>query len=203
MGLVAKHLLRIAQYDRRGPTLNAIPVSNTNVLDDAQASDDLRAKTGKARSPLEGIPVTIKDSYKIKGMTLAAGSHAFQHLIANEDAFTVSQIKHGGGIILGRTNMPPMAAGGMQRGVYGRAESPYNGDYLTAAFASGSSNGSGTATAASLGAIGMGRRPTPQVVLPRQTMPSLHTPLHAELFRLAATGHSFRTATRWCPTRGR
>jgi amidase len=37
-----------------------------------------------------------------------------------------------------------------------RAESPYNGDYLTAAFASGSSNGSATATAASFGVFGMG-----------------------------------------------
>ena len=44
---------------------------------------------------------------------------------------------------LGLTNMPPMANGGMQRGLYGRAESPYNADYLTAAFASGSSNGVG------------------------------------------------------------
>ena len=52
--------------------------------------------------------------------------------------------------------MPPMANGGMQRGVYGRAESPYNGDYLTSAFGSGSSNGSGTATAASFAAFGLG-----------------------------------------------
>lgn len=126
------------------------------MFDDAQGSDDLRATTGKSRSPLDGIPVTIKDSYKIKGMTLAAGSHAFQDLIATDDAFAVSRIKGGGGVIIGRTNMPPMAAGGMQRGVYGRAESPYNGDYLTAAFASGSSNGSATATASSFGVIGMG-----------------------------------------------
>jgi amidase len=49
-----------------------------------------------------------------------------------------------------------MANGGMQRGVYGRAESPYNADYLTAAFASGSSNGSGTATAAGFAAFGLG-----------------------------------------------
>jgi amidase len=52
--------------------------------------------------------------------------------------------------------MPPMANGGMQRGLYGRAESPYSRDFLTAAFASGSSNGSGTATAASLCAFGIG-----------------------------------------------
>lgn len=51
--------------------------------------------------------------------------------------------------------MPPMAAGGMQRGVYGRAESPYNKEYLTAAFASGSSNGSATSTAACFAAFGM------------------------------------------------
>lgn len=155
--LVAKHLHRIAQYDRRGPLLNAIPVLNTNVFQDAQASDEKRATAGgSTRSPLEGIPVTIKDSYKIKGMTVAAGSPAFQNLVATEDSFVVSQIKNGGGIIMGRTNMPPMAAGGMQRGVYGRAESPYNGEYLTAAFASGSSNGSATATAANFGVIGMG-----------------------------------------------
>jgi amidase len=49
-----------------------------------------------------------------------------------------------------------MANGGMQRGVYGRAESPYNAEYLTAPFASGSSNGSGTATAASFAAFGLG-----------------------------------------------
>lgn len=76
--------------------------------------------------------------------------------MANEDAFTVKRIQDAGGVILGRTNMPPMAAGGMQRGVYGRAESPYNPEYLTAAFASGSSNGSATATAASFGVFGMG-----------------------------------------------
>lgn len=154
--LTAKHLLRIAHYDRRGTLLNAVPIINTAVFDEAQASDELRTTTAETRSPLEGIPVTIKDSYAIKGMTLAAGSHAFQNVIATGDAFAVSRIKNGGGIILGKTNMPPMAAGGMQRGVYGRAESPYNQGYLTAAFASGSSNGSGTATAASFGVIGMG-----------------------------------------------
>ena len=52
--------------------------------------------------------------------------------------------------------MPAMANGGMQRGLYGRAESPYNAAYLTAAFGSGSSNGSGTATAASFAAFGLG-----------------------------------------------
>lgn len=153
--LTAKHLLRIAKYDRRLIFLNSIPIINEGAFEAAQASDDRRG-AGKSAGPLDGIPCTIKDSYKIKGMTVAAGSPAFQDLIANEDAFTVKKIKEAGAVILGRTNMPPMAAGGMQRGVYGRAESPYNAEYLTAAFASGSSNGSATATAASFGVFGMG-----------------------------------------------
>ncbi|KAG7422383.1 Glutamyl-tRNA(Gln) amidotransferase subunit A [Fusarium oxysporum f. sp. rapae] len=153
--LTAKHLLRIAKYDRRTTQLNAIPVINQDVFDAAQASDQRRSM-GKTLGLLDGIPCTIKDSYKIRGMTVAAGSPAFKDLVANEDAFTVEKLRNAGAVFLGRTNMPPMAAGGMQRGIYGRAESPYNEAYLTAAFASGSSNGSATATAASFGVFGMG-----------------------------------------------
>lgn len=153
--LTAKHLIRIAKYDRRGILLNSTPIINHEAFEAAQASDHRRAE-GKSLNILDGIPCTIKDSYKIKGMTVASGSPAFKDLVANEDAFTVAKIKEAGAVILGKTNMPPMAAGGMQRGVYGRAESPYNAGYLTAAFASGSSNGSATATAASFAAFGMG-----------------------------------------------
>ncbi|KAL3495752.1 amidase signature domain-containing protein [Aspergillus germanicus] len=153
--LTAKHLLRIAKYDRRSILLNSTPIINEHAFETAQASDQRRA-AGQSLGQLDGIPCTIKDSYRIQGMTVASGSPAFKDLVASEDAFTVKKIKEAGAVILGRTNMPPMAAGGMQRGVYGRAESPYNGEYLTAAFASGSSNGSATATAASFGVFGMG-----------------------------------------------
>ena len=105
---------------------------------------------------MDGIPYTAKDSYRVEGLTVAAGSPAFEHLRAGDDAFTIARLRQAGAVLIGLTNMPPMANGGMQRGVYGRAESPYNGDYLTAAFASGSSNGSGTATAASFAAFGLG-----------------------------------------------
>ncbi|CZR62154.1 related to Asp-tRNAAsn/Glu-tRNAGln amidotransferase A subunit and related amidases [Phialocephala subalpina] len=151
--LVARYLHRIAAYDRRGK-LNSIPLLNLSVFEDATASDHRRANGLPIRS-LEGIPFTVKDSYKVKGMTVASGSPAFQNLVANEDAFTVQKLRDAGAVLIGKTNMPPMAAGGMQRGFYGRAESPYNREYLTAAFASGSSNGSATSTAASFAAFGM------------------------------------------------
>ena len=152
--LVTRYLARITFYDSNGIRLNAVPVLNPEALDEARASDERRA-SGAALSPVDGIPYTAKDSYKVRGMTVAAGSPAFEHLVATDDAFTIARFRAAGAILLGLTNMPPMANGGMQRGVYGRAESPYNAEYLTSAFGSGSSNGSGTATAASFGAFGL------------------------------------------------
>ena len=153
--LVAAYLNRIGFYDRHGITLNAVPVLNPDMFADARASDERRAR-GEVLSRLDGIPYTAKNSYQAKGLTVASGSPAFVELVAQHDAFTIAQLRKWGAVLIGLTNMPPMANGGMQRGVYGRAESPYNADFLTAAFGSGSSNGSGTATAASFAAFGLG-----------------------------------------------
>ena len=155
VGLVEAYLRRIEAYDRNGPMLNSVIVSNPDALTEAAASDQRRSR-GELLGPLDGIPYTAKDSYLAKGLTAAAGSHAFANLVAQADAFAIERLRGGGAILIGLTNMPPMANGGMQRGLYGRAESPYNADFLTSAFGSGSSNGSGTATAASFAAFGMG-----------------------------------------------
>lgn len=153
-GLVEAYLARIHAYDRGPEGLNAIIVDNPHVLADAEASDR-RWASGSARA-LEGLPFTVKDSYMVKGLTVAAGSPAFEKLIAQWDAFSIAQLRQAGAVLIGKTNMPPMADGGMQRGLYGRPESPYNRDYLPAAYASGSSSGSGVATAANFAMFGMG-----------------------------------------------
>ncbi len=154
--LTEAYLARIEAFD--GPdtptALNSVVVRNEEAQAEAARSDERRAR-GETLSRLDGIPYTAKDSYLVKGMTAASGSPAFKDLVAQRDAFTVERLRQGGAICLGKTNMPPMANGGMQRGVYGRAESPYNADYLTAPFASGSSNGAGTSTAASFAAFGL------------------------------------------------
>lgn len=152
--LVARYLNRIGHFDRSGIALNSVPVLNPSAFADARASD-LRRARGQTLGPLDGIPFTAKASYKVRDLPVTAGSPAFANLVATDDAFAVARLRAAGAICLGLTNMPPMAAGGMQRGLYGRAESPYSAGYLTSAFGSGSSNGSGTATAASFAAFGL------------------------------------------------
>ena len=142
MELLEAYLARIEAFDG---LLNAIVVANPDARADAAASD-ARRSAGRTYGPLDGIPYTAKDSYLARGLTVAAGSPAFADLVAQHDSFVVERLRAAGAVLIGLTNMPPMANGGMQRGLYGRAESPYCADCLTAPFASGSSNGSGTAT---------------------------------------------------------
>ncbi len=153
--LVRSYLHRIEVYDRAGIRLNSVVELNPHAIAEAEESDRRRA-SGNVRGPLDGIPYTAKDSYMVKGMTVASGSPAFKDLVATRDAFSIQVLREAGCVFIGLTNMPPMANGGMQRGLYGRAESPYNAEFLTSAWGSGSSNGSGTATAASFAAFGLG-----------------------------------------------
>lgn len=164
--LVTEYLRRIVAYDRPstndpklapagGIPLNSVIVDNPEVLAEARASDE-RRRRGETLGPLDGIPYTAKESFQVRGLTVSAGSPAFAELVAGQDAFTIERLRAAGAVLIGLTTMPPMANGGMQRGLRGRAESPYNPAYLTSAFASGSSNGSGTATAASFAAFGLG-----------------------------------------------
>lgn len=151
--LVCAYLNRIAYYDRTGQCLHAVPLINPDCMAEAIASDE-RRRTGQA-GKLEGVPFTVKDSYMVEGMTVASGSEALADLVASKDAASVAQLRAAGAVLIGKTNMPPMAAGGVQPGVYDYARNPYNPLYLTAAYGSGSSNGSATATASSMCAFGM------------------------------------------------
>jgi Asp-tRNA(Asn)/Glu-tRNA(Gln) amidotransferase A subunit family amidase len=152
--LVICYLNRIAKLDTCGG-LNAFTVFNDKVFEEAAASDARRAQDAPARA-LEGIPYAIKDSYKVAGMSVTDGSPALKGLMSSEDSAIAAKLRAAGAVLIGKTNMPPMAAGGMQRGMYGRAESPYDAKYLTGAFSSGSSNGAATSLTTGMCAFGMG-----------------------------------------------
>lgn len=147
-------LNRICVHDRRGVALNAVALLNPAMFEEA-ARLDAERRAGRLRGPLHGIPLVVKDSFKVEGLTVAAGSPAFADLIASDDAASVARLREAGALVIGKTNMPPMAIGGGQRSLYGKTSSPYNPDYLAAAWHSGSSIGSGVAVAAGFAPIAL------------------------------------------------
>src|SRR5690349_9546947 len=100
--LVASYLNRIAKFDIRGG-LNAFTVFNENVFEEAAASDARRAQ-GLQPRPLEGIPYSIKDSYKVAGMTVTVGSPALKGLMSSEDSAIAAKLRDAGAILIGKTN---------------------------------------------------------------------------------------------------
>lgn len=151
-------LARLAALDDRAdgaPSLGAVPVRDPGLL--LRASElDAERSAGVVRSALHGVLYTVKDSFAVAGMTNAAGSPAFADLIASADAVVVERLRAAGALLVGRTNMPPMAIGGGQAGLYGRTRSPYDPEWLAAAWHSGSSIGSAVSVAAGFCSFGIG-----------------------------------------------
>jgi amidase len=150
--LVDSYLMRIAEYDKQGPALNAIKTVNPLARQAADALDAERAARG-GRGPLHGIPVLVKDNYETIEMPTTAGSIALATFHPRRDAFLVQRLKAAGAVILGKTNMHEFAAGITSVGSgFGEVKNPYDLDRNPG----GSSGGTGAAVAANFAVVGMG-----------------------------------------------
>ena len=165
--LTQAYLDRIAKVDDAGPTLGAVIEINPQALADAAALDAER-QAGKLRGALHGIPVLLKDNIDAVGMANSAGSLAMADNRPSTDAFVVARLRAAGAVILGKTNLSEWAnfrstrstSGWSSRG--GQTKNPYVLDRNPC----GSSAGTGTAIAASLGAIGVGTETDGSILCP-------------------------------------
>ena len=146
---------RIDAYDRRGPQLWAIIVTNPNALADAEALDRHFASTGEFAGPLHGIPVLVKDNYDVAGLQTTGGSKALVGWVPQRDATVIRKLKEAGAIILAKTSMTEWARGGFDNinsVLPSFARNPYNTAHATG----GSSGGTAAGLAANFGVVGLG-----------------------------------------------
>lgn len=144
------YLQRIAEVN---PSLNAIvqQIEPDIVLQQARTADNALAQ-GKSLGKLHGLPVTIKDSFKVKGMVCSAGCKGLSHQ-ADTDATVVERLRAEGAIILGITNVPELLlCAETDNSLYGRTNNPYDLDHTPG----GSSGGEAAIIAAGGSALGIG-----------------------------------------------
>ncbi|HEX6163419.1 MAG TPA: amidase family protein [Vicinamibacterales bacterium] len=152
--LVEQYLKRIDMFDKNGPALNAIVVTNPDALKQADAMDQ-RFKQGGMIGPLHCIPTIVKDNFETIGLQSANGSLALAGYVADRDAFQVRKIKEAGAIVLAKSNMAEWAFTPnetLSSILPGYTKNPYALDRVTA----GSSGGTAAAVAASFGTVGLG-----------------------------------------------
>jgi amidase len=163
--LTAFYLARIRALD---PKLHSVITTNPAALAEAFASDLRRHRHG-LRSPLEGMPVLLKDNVDTAGRQgSTAGSLALAATPPARDAFLVRRLKAGGAVILGKTNLSEWAnfrstaSSSGWSGVRGQTNNPYVLDRNPC----GSSSGSGSAISANLAVVAIGSETDGSIVCP-------------------------------------
>jgi aspartyl-tRNA(Asn)/glutamyl-tRNA(Gln) amidotransferase subunit A len=152
--LTEEALARIA--DPAGEGKRAfIKVYAESALAAADYADRLR-KSGVRRSPVDGLPVSLKDLYDVAGDVTRAGSRIFSnHSPAKEDAAAVARLRAAGAVFVGRTNMVEFAFG--TTGInphYGTPKNPW--DRKTGRIPGGSSSGAAVAQADGMCVMALG-----------------------------------------------
>ncbi len=129
-----------------------ITVEGRGALEAAAASDE-RRRRGALLSPLDGVPIAIKDNVDVAGLPTTVGTDAHRHAVAGRDAAVIARLKAAGAVILGKLNMHEGALGATtDNRFYGRCENPRAPGYTPG----GSSGGSGAAVAGGLVRIALG-----------------------------------------------
>jgi len=168
MSLTRLYLGRIDAIDQRGPAINSVIERNPDAFAIARLRDEER-KAGKTRGPLHGIPVLIKDNIDTADhMHTSAGSFALAAHVAAKDSWVAERLRAAGAVIIGKTNLSEWAnfrsthssSGWSGRG--GQTRNPYALDRSP----SGSSSGSGAATAANCCALAVGTETDGSVTSP-------------------------------------
>jgi amidase len=166
--LTKYYVERIIAIDQNGPGVNAVIELNPDALDIAREMDRLR-KHGIVLGPMHGIPVLLKDNVDTGDkMQTTAGSFALAGHPALVDSTVAANLRLGGAVILGKTNLSEWAnfrsfesvSGWSGRG--GQTHNPYGIDRNPC----GSSSGSGAGVSANFATVSFGTETDGSIVCP-------------------------------------
>jgi aspartyl-tRNA(Asn)/glutamyl-tRNA(Gln) amidotransferase subunit A len=141
VSLVEECLQRIAESNNRLRAM--IFVGKEEALDSARRID-AEIRSGKQRGRLHGVPIAVKDVIDVRGWPTTAGSRLHGDYIAKADASCVANLREAGAIIIGKTNLHELTAGGHDNPWFGKVVNPLN----PARGTGGTSSGSAAAVAA-------------------------------------------------------
>jgi aspartyl-tRNA(Asn)/glutamyl-tRNA(Gln) amidotransferase subunit A len=142
-----------SQIERLNPELNAFILVRPRAEATLAGSGTAAQRPARLATPLENIPLAVKDLYDLAGVPTTAGTSFFKDTVVEEDAAVVRRLKAAGAIIIGKTNTHEIAYG--VTGInphFGACRNPWD----VARIAGGSSSGSAVAVATGmcLGALG-------------------------------------------------
>lgn len=150
----------LERIDKYGELLECFVTVTADVARAQADRADRERATGQVRGPLHGIPYGVKDLLDTKDILTTWGAEPYKDRVAGEDGAVVRLLREAGAVMLGKTTLGALAWGDVWFG--GETRNPWN----PKEGASGSSAGSGSATAAGLCAFGIGTETLGSIVSP-------------------------------------
>lgn len=155
-GTLTSETLTRALLDRiqaRNPAVNAVVTLNEQqAMAAARKADEQRA-SHQPTGPLHGLPLTLKDTWEVAGMTCTAGAPALRDHRPEHHADIVQRLEAAGAIVLGKTNVPIYATDLQSYNkLFGVTNNPHNAAHTPG----GSSGGAAAALAAGMTPLEVG-----------------------------------------------
>jgi amidase len=149
---VAQQFLK--QIEDFNPTVNAIShLRNSEEIIKEAEEKDRQISAKEPLGILHGLPITVKDSYNVKGLISSNGNALLKSNVANEDAELILRLKEAGAIIIGKTNIALFALDWQSTNKwFGQTNNPYNVEHVVG----GSSGGSAASLAAGFSSLELG-----------------------------------------------
>ena len=136
------YLARIKETDERVHAY--LSILEDDAINTAQIADK-KFKENNVSSPLQGIPIAIKDLLCMQGTKTTAGSKILENFVSPYDATVVTKLKNAGSVILGKLNMDEFAMGSScEHSAFGPTHNPWSLEHVPG----GSSGGSAASVAA-------------------------------------------------------
>ncbi len=140
--LVDLFLDRIARDEKR---VNAVVTLDAERGRERAREADQALARGTSWGPLHGVPFTLKDVWCTAGLRTAVGVPELEHHVPEQDATVCARLRAAGGVLLGKSNTPPMALRPFtENALFGRTSNPWDLERIVG----GSSGGSAAAVAA-------------------------------------------------------
>jgi len=118
----------LERVDAVNPAVNAVVELRREAGLRATAEADLALARGDRVGPLHGVPMTIKESFQVKGMHSTWGNSASAGFVADRDAVVVTRLRSAGAVLFGTTNVALMLGdvGQCTNALYGRTVNPWD-----------------------------------------------------------------------------
>ena len=116
----------LGRLDAVNPALNAvIAVDRVGAMAAAEASA-MRWQAGAALSPLDGVPVSIKDNLFLSNLPATWGSRLYAGFVPDHDEPAVARLRRAGCVLFGKTNVPEFTVQGYTSNlVFGTTFNPH------------------------------------------------------------------------------